>query len=93
MYTQHQVRIRNESLMCDLGLPIGAALLGPDNTWWKPVVFNGVSVMILCNECRWPKLHCRSLSQPELAFSSLPVSYLHGARIASGFKVPTCLNA
>lgn len=52
MYTQHQVRIRNESLMCDLGLPIGAALLGPDNTWWKPVVFNGVSVMILCNECR-----------------------------------------
>ena len=31
-----------EILTLSLGLPIGAALLGPDNVWWKPVVFSGV---------------------------------------------------
>ncbi|KAK7693169.1 hypothetical protein QCA50_002735 [Cerrena zonata] len=27
-----------------IGVPIGAALLGPDNIWWKPVVFSGCVV-------------------------------------------------
>ena len=35
-----------EILTLSLGVPIGAALLGPDNVWWKPVVFSGVGSFI-----------------------------------------------